>query len=123
MCRHVSWRLVMIFFFSSRRRHTRSLCDWSSDVCSSDLITEADVLAFQKAVADAPGPVLARCGSGTRSLTLYSIGEVLDRRMNPEDIRPFRERFGFELTVVERWIDRRGKRRPTFRGCIDRRTS
>src|SRR5947207_2191815 len=24
------------FFFSSRRRHTRSLCDWSSDVCSSD---------------------------------------------------------------------------------------
>src|ERR671916_362559 len=26
------------FFFSSRRRHTRSLCDWSSDVCSSDLL-------------------------------------------------------------------------------------
>src|SRR5438132_3936357 len=25
------------FFFSSRRRHTISLCDWSSDVCSSDL--------------------------------------------------------------------------------------
>src|SRR5260221_10018104 len=25
------------FFFSSRRRHTRSLCGWSSDVCSSDL--------------------------------------------------------------------------------------
>src|SRR5438034_40555 len=25
-----------MFFFSSRRRHTRSLCDWSSDVCSSD---------------------------------------------------------------------------------------
>src|SRR5215204_1810908 len=24
-----------MFFFSSRRRHTRSLCDWSSDVCSS----------------------------------------------------------------------------------------
>src|SRR5215211_8863036 len=27
----------IFFFFSSRRRHTRSLCDWSSDVCSSDL--------------------------------------------------------------------------------------
>src|SRR5438034_11069535 len=26
-----------LFFFSSSRRHTRSLCDWSSDVCSSDL--------------------------------------------------------------------------------------
>src|SRR5260221_11900899 len=28
-----------MYFFSSRRRHTRSLCDWSSDVCSSDLVT------------------------------------------------------------------------------------
>src|SRR2546430_15556019 len=26
-----------LFFFSSRRRHTRFDCDWSSDVCSSDL--------------------------------------------------------------------------------------
>src|SRR5260221_3104747 len=29
--------ILCFFFFSSRRRHTRSLCDWSSDVCSSDL--------------------------------------------------------------------------------------
>src|SRR6266576_5285909 len=29
----------MVFFFSSRRRHTSSLRDWSSDVCSSDLAT------------------------------------------------------------------------------------
>src|SRR5438270_13516993 len=29
----------MMFFFSSRRRHTRFDCDWSSDVCSSDLTT------------------------------------------------------------------------------------
>src|SRR5438874_2413828 len=29
------------FFFSSRRRHTRSLRDWSSDVCSSDLILKS----------------------------------------------------------------------------------
>src|SRR2546430_13071795 len=28
---------VLVFFFSSRRRHTRFDCDWSSDVCSSDL--------------------------------------------------------------------------------------
>src|SRR6267378_532216 len=28
---------IYFFFFSSRRRHTRSLRDWSSDVCSSDL--------------------------------------------------------------------------------------
>src|SRR6266478_9819927 len=28
---------LYLFFFSSRRRHTRFDCDWSSDVCSSDL--------------------------------------------------------------------------------------
>src|SRR2546430_8435095 len=28
---------LVVFFFSSRRRHTRFDCDWSSDVCSSDL--------------------------------------------------------------------------------------
>src|SRR5256886_12675338 len=30
----------IVFFFSSRRRHTRFDCDWSSDVCSSDLKDE-----------------------------------------------------------------------------------
>src|SRR6266568_4105289 len=30
--------LYVVFFFSSRRRHTRWNCDWSSDVCSSDLL-------------------------------------------------------------------------------------
>src|SRR2546430_16426919 len=29
--------MYIFFFFSSRRRHTRFDCDWSSDVCSSDL--------------------------------------------------------------------------------------
>src|SRR2546430_3032821 len=29
--------MTLFFFFSSRRRHTRFDCDWSSDVCSSDL--------------------------------------------------------------------------------------
>src|SRR5471030_1123389 len=31
-------RKGLFFFFSSRRRHTRCLSDWSSDVCSSDLL-------------------------------------------------------------------------------------
>src|SRR5205085_5575228 len=35
-----TWRRASKFFFSSRRRHTRFDCDWSSDVCSSDLCTE-----------------------------------------------------------------------------------
>src|SRR6266853_4037062 len=34
--------VVFVFFvFSSRRRHTRFDCDWSSDVCSSDLVISA----------------------------------------------------------------------------------
>src|ERR1035438_10696254 len=39
MCRCVH----VFFFFSSRRRHTRCLSDWSSDVCSSDLALRAKV--------------------------------------------------------------------------------
>src|SRR5438046_8420682 len=31
--------LYFFFFFSSRRRHTRLVSDWSSDVCSSDLLS------------------------------------------------------------------------------------
>src|SRR5256886_5981536 len=34
------------FFFSSRRRHTRFDCDWSSDVCSSDLLEQSSVESF-----------------------------------------------------------------------------
>src|SRR5689334_25205616 len=37
-----------IFFFSSRRRHTRWNCDWSSDVCSSDLVGDASVRNFER---------------------------------------------------------------------------
>src|SRR5437762_13730184 len=33
--------MTFVFFFSSRRRHTRYIGDWSSDVCSSDLATPA----------------------------------------------------------------------------------
>src|SRR5256886_9062632 len=40
------------FFFSSRRRHTRFDCDWSSDVCSSDLIAQIGRL---------PGTLADRC--------------------------------------------------------------
>src|SRR2546430_6297148 len=34
-----------LFFFSSRRRHTRFDCDWSSDVCSSDLWDDGTLAA------------------------------------------------------------------------------
>src|SRR5256886_8848026 len=34
--------VLCVLFFSSRRRHTRFDCDWSSDVCSSDLLSAWD---------------------------------------------------------------------------------
>src|SRR5262249_59868626 len=37
--------VFVFFFFSSRRRHTRLVSDWSSDVCSSDLLE--DLLAYE----------------------------------------------------------------------------
>src|SRR5438045_8570491 len=51
-----------LFFFSSRRRHTRCLSDWSSDVCSSDLTSNESCFEsslFQKGCAHGPSPVFA----------------------------------------------------------------
>src|SRR5690625_6499844 len=39
---------MYVFFFSSRRRHTRWPRDWSSDVCSSDLTTPSPPSQFQR---------------------------------------------------------------------------
>src|SRR5207237_2139443 len=44
-------RSVQLFFFSSRRRHTRFKCDWSSDVCSSDLERRLEPTGPQPAAA------------------------------------------------------------------------
>src|SRR5260370_20177988 len=49
----------LFFFFSSRRRHTRFKCDWSSDVCSSDLLKlePGDTLVlFSDGVTEAVDP-------------------------------------------------------------------
>src|SRR5205085_6016179 len=55
---------LFFFFFSSRRRHTRFDCDWSSDVCSSDLasitlsnvVSREGVSATSSAVSRRPVP-------------------------------------------------------------------
>src|SRR5207245_7748960 len=52
--------LCVSFFFSSRRRHTRCYRDWSSDVCSSDLLRKCPGAA-------AGGPLRARLAAGPDS--------------------------------------------------------
>src|SRR5260370_31778339 len=60
------------FFFSSRRRHTRFKCDWSSDVCSSDLRTPLQVRADR--------PLLRRAGPArTWSGVLFTLAARLQR--------------------------------------------
>src|SRR3972149_12148939 len=64
------WCCRVFFFFASRRRHTRFDCDWSSDVCSSDLFVLGIsflllALPFMVAVAlliriGSPGPAIIR---------------------------------------------------------------
>src|SRR3712207_7054841 len=65
-------RGAFCFFFSSRRRHTRYWRDWSSDVCSSDLV--AALLADFDRYADAatgPGLDPAADGVGYRQVALW----------------------------------------------------
>src|SRR5258705_1119913 len=66
-------KLGEVFFFSSRRRHTRCLSDWSSDVCSSDLLyidgkplTESLVLHPGMIVSTVPKTTSERPGDDWR---------------------------------------------------------
>src|SRR5467141_585502 len=54
--------MIFFFFFSSRRRHTRFKCDWSSDVCSSDLAFSAMTHLY---TLDLPGGKPQRLTSGS----------------------------------------------------------
>src|SRR3712207_7008263 len=81
--------LCTVFFFSSRRRHTRYWRDWSSDVCSSDLkigeksadpfaMKLADVCTIPVNMAGLPGISLP-CGfHDNLPIGLQLIGNLLD---------------------------------------------
>src|SRR5215213_10586050 len=63
--------LRCFFFFSSRRRHTRLVSDWSSDVCSSDLFVPEAYTTWRDSTPDRreQGPLY-----NIPLLTLYGIG-------------------------------------------------
>lgn len=85
-------------------------------------ITDADVRAFQQAVNQSKGPVFAHCKSGTRSLSLYLIGEVLDARMAGDDVVEFGRARGFNTSAAAAWLKQHAARRPQVKGFFDRRT-
>src|SRR5207253_4501350 len=64
------------FFFSSRRRHTRWPRDWSSDVCSSDLILRAGMLIEGIGIAYDPN-----FNSLTTAIPIYK--RIVDRALGP----------------------------------------
>src|SRR5689334_24361276 len=74
---------IFFFFFSSRRRHTRWNCDWSSDVCSSDLACgsdgEAPSSGLRSGVVQA-APMLRAEFSATQSLNAEQLGEPAGTR-------------------------------------------
>src|SRR2546430_1575869 len=95
--------LRLCFFFSSRRRHTRFDCDWSSDVCSSDLPKvdlqvsatfqsrqgaqlAANFNASKGSVAQSLGRDLAG-GAANVTVNLVTPGALLGDRINNLDFR------------------------------------
>src|SRR2546430_5593358 len=82
-----------VIFFSSRRRHTRFDCDWSSDVCSSDLF---DLALMANAFGEGPGPL---------SRDVHKPGVPRDLIENGQDPLWFRHKaaveVGFELQSEE----------------------
>src|SRR5437762_13542576 len=78
-----------MFFFSSRRRHTRYIGDWSSDVCSSDLeevrMRRVAVIIVAVVVAGASGTV-AQEAYPTRPVTIvnpFPPGGIADLTARP----------------------------------------
>src|SRR5206468_4843161 len=64
----------LVFFFSSRRRHTSSDRDWSSDVCSSDLI-------YQPMTGD--GTIVARVASVQNTNSWTKAGVMIRESLAP----------------------------------------
>lgn len=86
-------------------------------------ISEGDVRAFQAVLASANGPVLAHCKSGTRALTLFALGEVLEGRMQERHVAAFGARHGFDLSSASAWLAARpSSAKPDVKGFFDPRT-
>src|SRR5690606_40554185 len=71
-----------IFFFSSRRRHTRFSRDWSSDVCSSDLVLKPAFKSIQQRLSLGLISVLILVGLLLAQISLWVFDQGLRRYLN-----------------------------------------
>src|SRR2546430_10567327 len=94
-----------IFFFSSRRRHTRFDCDWSSDVCSSDLMNVQLVPEPFVEIAEEMAEKLGIRGGDTVKVTSarghYIAKAMVTKRIKAMKIRSEERRVGKECR--SRW--------------------
>src|SRR5256886_10864592 len=82
----------MSFFFSSRRRHTRFDCDWSSDVCSSDLARQGVTAFRQRAGTYGSREALAREQAGLAGVELQRQQLEAERRTDESLLAALRDR-------------------------------
>src|SRR5699024_5887046 len=74
-------RYVHRFFFSSRRRHTRSKRDWSSDVCSSDLISSKEMVN-RRTMAESNRRNAQTTSRARKTTERLSVAELVERSKN-----------------------------------------
>src|SRR5690606_41074895 len=79
------------FFFSSRRRHTRFSRDWSSDVCSSDLLATVDMALWDLFAKQHGTPVWRLLGPLRETIELYPTGGFLTDPIRSEERRVGKE--------------------------------
>jgi uncharacterized protein (TIGR01244 family) len=84
-------------------------------------ITDADVDAFRAATSGSE-PVFAHCRTGTRALMLHVLAQVLDGKMQADEVLAFGQQHGADLTAAVTWLARHASQRPQVKGFFDPRT-
>src|SRR2546430_7084208 len=79
-------------FWSSRRRRTRLDCDWSSDVCSSDLVSLSNAMYLTNAVTEvslADGATLSHLKIQREGMRWYPVGTIEGRQARDSHYQSF----------------------------------
>src|SRR5690554_7381941 len=118
-------RCDLLFFFSSRRRHTRCGRDWSSDVCSSDLV-RVEPLVEQKFRNIVRQAYDYSCGSAALTTVLnFYLGRTLSERQVMEGLLHYGEsdrivqRRAFSMLDMKRLVTALGYPSGGFKAEID----